>query len=313
MTPSMNRREMLAATGVGALMSGTNALAETTQRQSKKSKIRYCLNTSTIRESKLPLPKLIELTSKAGYDSIEPWVREIDAYVESGGSLKDIKKQLEDSNLKIESAIGFPKWGSNDDSERKEGIEEAKRGLDLVQQMGGNAVAAPPIGIHKQDYDTVPLDTLAERYHELLEMSQAMGGQTHLEIWGPSKNLSRLREAVYVATACNHPNATLLPDVYHMFRGGSSFEGLRMLNGKLIPLFHMNDYPSKPERTKMKDSDRVYPGDGVAPMKHIVSILHEIGFEGALSLELFNKTYWKQDPFEVAKTGLQKMKTAVES
>jgi len=27
-----------------------------------------------------------------------------------------------------------------------------------------------------------------------------------------------------------------------------------------------------------------------------------------LSLELFNKTYWKQDALQVAKTGLQKMK-----
>lgn len=311
MTPSMNRREMLAVAGVGALMSGTNALADKTNPKSKSGKIRFCLNTSTIREANLPLSELIDLTAKAGYDGIEPWVREIDKFVESGGSLKDIKKQLEDSNLILESAIGFPTWGVNDDKERQAGVEEAKRCLDLVFQMGGHAVAAPPIGIHKGDYDTVPLDVLAERYHELLDMSQSMGGQTHLEIWGPSKNLSRLREAVYVATACDHPNATLLPDIYHMFRGGSSFEGLRMINGKLIPLFHMNDYPSKPERTKMKDSDRVYPGDGVAPMKHIVSILHEIGFEGALSLELFNKTYWKQDPFEVAKTGLQKMKAAV--
>ncbi|GAI21959.1 unnamed protein product, partial [marine sediment metagenome] len=30
-----------------------------------------------------------------------------------------------------------------------------------------------------------------------------------------------------------------------------------------------------------------------------------------LSLELFNPTYWKQDPLTVAKTGLAKMKTAV--
>jgi 2-keto-myo-inositol isomerase len=31
-----------------------------------------------------------------------------------------------------------------------------------------------------------------------------------------------------------------------------------------------------------------------------------------LSLELFNREYWKQDPLEVAKTGLTKMKASVE-
>jgi hypothetical protein len=30
-----------------------------------------------------------------------------------------------------------------------------------------------------------------------------------------------------------------------------------------------------------------------------------------LSLELFNREYWAQDPFEVAKTGLEKMKKVV--
>ena len=35
-----------------------------------------------------------------------------------------------------------------------------------------------------------------------------------------------------------------------------------------------------------------------------------MGYAGYLSLELFNSTYWKQDPLEVAKTGLEKMTTA---
>jgi hypothetical protein len=30
-----------------------------------------------------------------------------------------------------------------------------------------------------------------------------------------------------------------------------------------------------------------------------------------LSLELFNPEYWKQDPLQVARTGLEKMKAAV--
>jgi hypothetical protein len=30
-----------------------------------------------------------------------------------------------------------------------------------------------------------------------------------------------------------------------------------------------------------------------------------------LSLELFNRQYWQQDAFEVAKTGLEKMKKVV--
>ena len=35
--------------------------------------------------------------------------------------------------------------------------------------------------------------------------------------------------------------------------------------------------------------------------------LRRIGFRGVLSLELFNREYWKQDAFQVAQTGLEKM------
>jgi hypothetical protein len=38
-----------------------------------------------------------------------------------------------------------------------------------------------------------------------------------------------------------------------------------------------------------------------------------MGGEKVLSLELFNRTYWEQDPLEVAKTGLAKMKAAVKA
>ena len=33
-----------------------------------------------------------------------------------------------------------------------------------------------------------------------------------------------------------------------------------------------------------------------------------MNYGGFLSLELFNRDYWKQDPLEVAKTGLAKLK-----
>ena len=76
-------------------------------------------------------------------------------------------------------------------------------------------------------------------------------------------------------------------------------------------VFHVNDYPASPSRANIRDADRVYPGDGVAPLDEILQTLTQIGFQGALSLELFNPNYWKQDAAVVARTGLLKMKAAV--
>ncbi len=73
----------------------------------------------------------------------------------------------------------------------------------------------------------------------------------------------------------------------------------------------MNDYPNDPPREKVDDSYRLYPGDGVAPLTELLQILRRTGGSKVLSLELFSRKYWAQDPLEVAKTGLAKMKAVV--
>ena len=57
-------------------------------------------------------------------------------------------------------------------------------------------------------------------------------------------------------------------------------------------VFHINDYPAKPERKEITDAHRVFPGDGVAPLDVLFRTLTDIGFRGMLSLELFNREYW---------------------
>lgn len=114
-----------------------------------------------------------------------------------------------------------------------------------------------------------------------------------------------------VASESGHPAASVLPDIYHLYKGGSDFAGLHLLSPEGFPIFHVNDYPAGLSRGKIEDKHRVYPGDGVAPLGEIFAALKKIGFSGYLSLELFNPEYWKQDAALVAKTGLEKTKAAV--
>jgi len=99
--------------------------------------------------------------------------------------------------------------------------------------------------------------------------------------------------------------------VFHLYKGGSDFAGLRLVNGAALPCLHFNDYPASPPRESIKDADRIFPGDGVAPLTQMLRDLMAAGFHGALSLEIFNATYWKEDPYGVARIGLAKMKEAV--
>ncbi|QDS94754.1 Inosose isomerase [Roseimaritima multifibrata] len=270
---------------------------------------RTCLNTSTIRGQKLSVPEQVRVASEAGYDAIEPWMRDLRQFQSEGGKLSELKKQLDDSNLTVESAIGFAQWIVDDPAQRAAGLEEARSDMELLAAIGGKRIAAPPVGAHRPGTDRPELAAIAERYRALLEVGAETGVVPQLELWGFSPTLSRLGEMAYVAAEAGHPDACLLPDFYHIYKGGSDFDGLLTIEASRMHVFHINDYPADPPRETIADKDRIYPGDGVCPLKTLIPHLLDNGFQGYFSLELFNPQYWQEDALSVARTGLAKMKS----
>jgi len=298
---------MLKAIGLTAAATTLPQLASS--KPAAPSQFKYCLNTSTIRGQKVGLTKSIELASKAGFDSLELWVMDVKAYKEQGGSMPALKKLITDSHLTVEDAIGFAPWMVDDDAQRTAGFTQMKEEMLLMSEIGCKRIAAPSGGV-KPDQ---PLDLykVGERYKKLLDLGRETGVKPLLEFWGGSPVFYHFGQALMACAAANDPDVNILPDVYHLFRGGSNFDCLKMVNGKLIDVIHINDYPGNVPRTEQNDSHRVYPGDGVAPFKQIITDLTNMGGTKVLSLELFNKTYWEQDALTVLKTGLEKMKKVV--
>ncbi len=313
-TRTISRRTALVRAGLlaGAAFIGRNLVGATASAEPSPAQpgrpFRFCLNTSTLRGQKLGILKEVEVTAAAGYDAIEPWVASLQEYAQTGGSLKDLKKRIADSGLTVEGMIGFPEWVVDDNARRAKGLDQAKREMDLAAQIGARRFAAPPSGA--TNLPKLDLAKVAERYRALLEAGDQIGLVPELEVWGFSQNLSTLGECVWVAMQTGHPRACVLADIFHLYKGGSDFRGLRLLGPDTVQVLHVNDYPADPPRDKIDDSYRCYPGDGTAPMTEILTALHKTGGQKMLSLELFSKKYWAQDPLEVAKTGLAKMKAA---
>ena len=307
----ISRREVLKNV---ALIAGGSVLVpkETlTVAKPAKNQFSYCLNTSTISGQKVGFLKEFEIASKAGYDGIEIWIRDLQKYLAEGGNLKDLKKYIGDLGLRVENAIGFAQWIVDDETTRNAGIEQLKTEMDLLAQIGCKRIAAPPAGATDKPF--TDLFEIGKRYRKILDLGDETGVTPILEFWGATASLYHISQAMFVATAANHPKACILPDVYHMFRGGSGFDSLKQISGNAIEVFHFNDFVADIPHEKQNDSDRVYPGDGAAPYKEIIRDLYQSGGKKVFSLELFNANYWKKDAFEVANTGLTKMKKLVET
>jgi sugar phosphate isomerase/epimerase len=182
--------------------------------------------------------------------------------------------------------------------------------MDLTAQIGGTRFAAPPAGFASEGQQPA-LDVIAARYKALLELGAQHGVIPQLELWGFAPLLNKLSDVTYVAVAAGHPRAAILLDSYHLYKGGSDYESVRLVAGSAMSVFHVNDYPAEPPRAQITDAHRVFPGDGVAPLATLFKGLRDAGFRGCLSLEVFNREYWNQDPLYVARSGFEKTREAV--
>ena len=113
----MNRRRQLIKTLaltplVGAM--ATRAEAQSPVAQTTTEFI-FSLNTSTVRGQKLSLPQLIELAARAGHQGLEPWMMEIEGYLQGGKSIASLKKLVSDAGITLVDCIGFPTWMAQDE------------------------------------------------------------------------------------------------------------------------------------------------------------------------------------------------------
>lgn len=267
-------------------------------------RFQYCLNSSTIKPT--PIIEKIRIAARAGYEGIELWHDDIDLYLQSGGKLSDIRKALDDCGLQAPTTIYLKGWFDTVGEEHVRELDEIKRRLEQTAAVGApHAIAGPPMG--KADHELG-----ARNYFELLEIGKQFGVKPAMEYLGFVDDINTIEAAWEIVTKSNHPDATIVLDPFHCFRGGGPIDSIRKLPANKIAISHFNDSPAEPAWNLLTDADRVMPGDGVCRLPFYCQCLSDIGYSRWLSLELFREDLYAQDPLEVAKVGLAKMKFVVE-
>ena len=270
----------------------------------------YCLNTSTIRSPGVSVLEYVDIAADAGYDGIEPWVEEIDTWVEAGGSLEKLRDHAGSRGIRIVNLIAFFEWAVPENDRHARGMKEARRCFEIAQVLECPFVATAPKGIHDREVD---LFSVARRFAELTDNVSDFAPKPLLEFWGVARTLGTVGEALLVAAESGVRDARLLTDIFHMYKGSGHLRGMEYLDPGRLGLVHVNDYPSIPGRADIEDADRVYPGDGEAPWGQIVASLERQEYRGMLSLELFNPAYWAEGPVATARKGIEKLRKCVEN
>jgi len=300
----MKRRQFMQLSSVAGIGSLLPAGCSDKQHpyQEGKSPWPLSLNTSTIRPA--ALQDKIDIAAQAGYDALELWINEIEAYVQEHGNPEELGALIKSKGLYVPNVIGLWDCMPMDEQAFIASLPATRKRMQLSAAAGSKHVAAIPVP-DREDFD---LKTGIKRYKELLKIGrEEYGIIVAFEFVGFFKGIHRMGQAAGIALDTDDPDACLIMDSFHLYRGGSGFQGIKHLNGSFIADFHINDVPAEPARETLRDKNRIYPGDGILPLVQLLKDLKKIGYQGPLSLEIFNEEEYKKDPLLVARTGKDKI------
>lgn len=265
------------------------------------------MNTSTIRPASLR--DKIKVTAEAGWDAIELWIDDLEKHEAEGGNLKDLGKEIKDLGLYVPNVIGL--WNSipENQAEWEASLEATRTRMRQCAEVGSQHVASIPT----PDRDNFDVKWGAERYRDLLRIGREdYGIVVAIEFIGFLKGMNKFGMACSLAVDADDPTACIIADTFHLWRGGSGFNGIQLLNEKILANFHWNDIGADAIPEGTGDAMRILPGEGVLPLQQALRDLHAIGYTRTLSLELFNEALWAKDPKEVSEIGLRKMREGIE-
>jgi 2-keto-myo-inositol isomerase len=235
--------------------------------------------------------------AKAGIRAVEPNLLKVREFAQTE-SPAAARKLLDDLGLKAASSsnqLGIPEPGDA----RARALEDLKWKVELAQQIGADRLVCPSAGTGMYTEDDYKRG--AENLREAAEIARPFGVTLMLEFTRTSRFAGSLPTALKLVRDANHPNVRVMMDTYHFWGGISKFEDLELLRDGELHHLHFEDVPADPPREVQGQPHRVFPGEGIAPLKRIVEVLKRKKYSGPASLEMFHPTVQAMDPFEVAK------------
>jgi 4-hydroxyphenylpyruvate dioxygenase len=245
-----------------------------------------------------------------GCHALEVWLTKLEKHLENH-SVADTRRLLEDREMTLAAASYQGGLLLSQGGQRKAHYDHFKRRLDLCQTFGISTLlvaADPPLtpparGGGKVGVDATGLQRALVSLTQAAQWAAGFGVQLALEFRSSASFCTSLDTALALIAQCGEANAGVNLDVFHYYTGPSKFEDLALLSRENLAFVQLSDVIGVP-RELAGDADRILPGEGDFRLEPIVEKLRDIGYDGWVSLELFNPTLWQLKPAQVAELGL---------
>ena len=267
--------------------------------------IKLTLHSITIRHCK-DLEKKFEIAAECGYDGVDLEETDVIRYLNKGHTSEDLTRLSSGYDLTVThngylsdfQFIDGPPVVCRFTREESDSVDKLiKETDDFFLHCRAlnceNALVLSSIErsgtIEAAVNDLIELADWAKKYEITLAY----------EFLGFAKQIKEISMSWEIISRTKRDNIGLCIDTFHIYKGKSRIDDISTIPKDKILFVHINDAKERPVE-QLGDYDRVFPGDGVLPVKEVLQALRDISYDGFYSIEIYNEDYWKEDPKEIA-------------
>lgn len=252
----------------------------------------------TISIKQVPLAEKIHITAEAGYDGIELRGNDLAQWSQAGHSLEKLADLIAQDGLvapTLCTEVDVYHWHHGRPMDDPDFVTALKQYFDQCQRLGCRMLFFPVMDTRGN------LDETVRNFAWLCDQAASLDLTIALEFIGHVPKVDTIGTAWQVLQAANRRNSGIVVDIFHFYRGGSRLADLERIPPDRISVVHLDDAMPLPLNELIGAKHRLYPGDGVAPVREVVDSLRRNEYQGPYCVELFNEEYWASDALEVAR------------
>jgi sugar phosphate isomerase/epimerase len=263
----------------------------------------YLSLNSVLIDGRVHWPEFARLAAKVGYPGVDV---ELAAAMKAGlPATNDLLQQL---NLKP-AAVNLPVEFRKDDAVFRTDLERLGDQASFSAAIGCPRMVTwimPSSKTPKAELRALYLKRFTACADVLARSHVRLGlefiGPLHLRRAEPYEFIWRMPEMLAFTRECG-PNVGLLLDVWHWHHAGATTQDILDAGKDRIVHVHFNDAPNLPP-DQIRDNQRLMPGEGVINLVGFLRALQQIGYQDALSVEVFGRAK-DMTPEDAAKLGLE--------
>jgi sugar phosphate isomerase/epimerase len=264
----------------------------------------YLSLNETVVAGRVPWPEFARLAAKVGYPGVD-----VDLSAAMKAGLPATNNLLEDLKIKP-AAVGLPVEFRKDDAAFAKDLERLGDASSFAAAIDCPRMITwimPSSKTPKAELRALYLKRFRACADVLARSHVRLGleflGPLHLRKMEPYEFIWRMPEMLAFARECGS-NVGLLLDVWHWYHAGATTEDIVKAGKAGIVHVHFSDAPKLPPE-QIRDNERLMPGEGVINLNAFLMALHEIGYQDALSVEVFGRGLKDMTPEAGARLGLE--------